>query len=436
MKKEAAILDEIPTKRRATQKGQTDRLISGKTIAAPVKNRLAGEPSIKNRMEESVEKQKTSLSQEAWSESIESKKTEPRPEVKDIPAEIKAAVATKKAVPTKPKTETAPVETAVPDIKSRPKEMQAFIGELTTLEIRKKHVVKSAAIISNKGGVGKTHIANNMSFYMSRLGKKVLTIDLDLGNADIANKLGFYCKNTIIDLFNGTEEIDQLIYTTPYGFDLIAGESGNFKLANLTSTHKNRFIKALRHVSSEYDYVIYDLSSGISSTTIDFALAQDYQIIITTPQDIIAGYSCIKAAFFRFQEVERAMAKRDSSYKPRRVFRPFIILNQVADFGSGRALFEKMVSVSRDNIKCPKDFALDLNLLGVITSDSVKIREIELKHQLYSDTYGATKIGQCYHFLSHNLMQYKDPNSMEFKTKFKRFVNLFMKSIDEFKYAQ
>ena len=436
MKKDAVVLDEIPTKERATQKGQTDKFLSEKTITTPVKNRFGEEPLIKNRMEETVEKQKTSLSQETWSESIESKKTEPLPEIKDIPAEIKAASTTQKTAPTKPKTETTPAKTTAPDVKSRSQEMQAFIGELTTLEVRKKHVVRSAAIISNKGGVGKTHIANNMSFYMSRLGKKVLTIDLDLGNADIANKLGFYCKNTIIDLFNGTEDIDRLIYTTPYGFDLIAGESGNFKLANLTNAHKNRFIKALRHVGSEYDYVIYDLSSGISSTTMDFALAQDYQVIITTPQDIISGYSCIKAAFFRFQEVERAMAKRDPSYKPRKVFRPFIILNQVSDFGSGRALFEKIVSVSKDNIKCDKDFALNISLLGVITNDSVKMREIELKHQLYSDTYGATKIGQCYHFLSHNLMQYKDPNSMEFKTKFKRFVNLFIKSVDEFKYAQ
>ncbi len=436
MKKETVITEEVPTKMRATQKEQTGKTSSAPTTATAIKNRLTEEPTIKNRMEETVEKQRSSLSQESWTENFEPDKTKPLPEIKDLPAEIKASATPQPTAPPKPKVETTSVTVINQEIKSRSQEMQAFIGDMATLEVRKKHVVKSAAIISNKGGVGKTHVANNMSFYMSRLGKKVLTIDLDLGNADIANKLGFYCKNTIIDLFNGAEDVDQLIYTTPFGFDLIAGESGNFKLANLTNTHKNRFIKALRHVSGEYDYVIYDLSAGISSTTMDFALAQDYQIIIATPQDIIAGYSCIKAAFFRFQEVEKAMAERDPSYKPQKVFRPFVILNQVSDFGSGRALFEKIVSVSKDNIKCDQDFSLNISLLGVITIDSIKIREVELKHQLYSDTYGATKIGQCYHFLSHNLMQYNDPNSMEFKTKFKRFVNLFMKSVDEYKYAQ
>lgn len=436
MKKEAVVTEEVPTKKRTTQKNQTEKPSEVKSTVTVVKNRLTEEPTTKNRMDETTEKQESSFSQESWTENFKPEKTEPLPEMKDIPAEIKASTTTPKTTVPKPKIETTTATITIPDVKARTQEMKAFIGDLTTLEIRKKHVVRSAAIISNKGGVGKTHIANNMSFYMSRLGKKVLTIDLDLGNADIATKLGFYCKNTIIDLFNGAEDIEQLIYSTPYGFDLIAGESGNFKLANLTNTHKNRFIKALRHVSGEYDYVIYDLSAGISSTTMDFALAQDYQIIITTPQDMIAGYSCIKAAFFRFQEVEKAMAERDPSYKSQKVFRPFVILNQVSDFGSGRALFEKIVSVSKDNIKCDKGFSLHISLLGVITNDSVKVREVELKHQLYSDAYGATKIGQCYHFLSHNLMQYNDPNSMEFKTRFKRFVNLFIKSVDEYKYAQ
>ena len=271
---------------------------------------------------------------------------------------------------------------------------------------------------------------------MARLGKKVLLIDLDLGNSDAINKLGFYCKNTIIDLLNGRREVDQLIYTTPFGFDLIAGESGNFKLANLSATQKNRFIKALKRVSGEYDYVIYDLSAGIASTTIDFALAQDYQIVVTTPQDIIAGYSCIKAAYFRFQEVEKAMARRDPNYVMCRTFRPFVVLNQVPDFTTGRALYEKIVHVSKENIRGDSEFALDINLLGAVTSDTEKIRDSELKHYMYSDRHGASRTGQCFHFLSHNLSQYRDPNKMEFSTKFRRFVDLFMKGVEEFKYAQ
>lgn len=318
----------------------------------------------------------------------------------------------------------------------RSEEMNSFIGKIHELQIRKKHVVKSAAFLSNKGGVGKTHIASNMSFYMTRLGKKVLLIDLDLGNSDVCNKLGFFCKNTIMDLMHGRQDVDQLIYNTPYGFDIVSGESGNYKLANLTAAQKNRFIKALRRVSGEYDFVIYDLAAGIGGTTIDFALAQDYQIVVTTPQDIIAGYSCIKAAFYRFREVEKALAARNKDYQMQKTFRPFVILNQVPDFATGRALYEKIAHVSRENIRSADEFSLEINLLGIITADQEKIRESELKHFMYSNAYGANKTGQCFHFLSHNLIQYRDPNNMEFTTKFQRFVDLFMKGVEEFKYAQ
>jgi len=410
------------------QTNRLERAVQVGANATGTANRLAE----KTKSEKPDAKKSGTLAQEDWSGQTENtEKTAPEP----LDKAVKEATTIQTEV-TKPRGETTATQSQPVDLGSRSHELQSFLGKVTTLEVRKKHVVKSAAFISNKGGVGKTHVATNMAFYMSRLGKKALNIDLDLGNADITNKLAFYCKHTIKDLFNGDQDVDQLIYSTPYGFDLIAGESGNFKLANLTSAHKNRFIKALRKVSGEYDFVLYDLSAGINSTTIDFALAQDYQIIITTPQDIISGYSCIKAAYYRFQEVEKAMARHDPTYKPRRTFRPFIVLNQVGDFSTGRALFDKIVAVSKENIRGVKDFHLDINLLGVIINDPVRIREVELKHLLYSNAFGASKTGQCFHFLSHNLMQYRDPNSMEFKTKFKRFVNLFLKGVDEFRFAQ
>jgi len=326
-------------------------------------------------------------------------------------------------------TSTAPINT-------RSHELTSFIGRTIRLELKRPHEVRSIAFISNKGGVGKTHTSTNMAFYLSRLGKKVLLIDLDLGNSDVTNKLGFYCENTILDLLKGTRFVNQLIYTTPHGFDLIGGESGNVKLANLNAAQKKRFIRALRELGNDYDYVLYDLSAGINSTTLDFALAQDFQMIVTTPQDIVAGYSCIKAAYYRFQEIENKMAERDPGYKPRRTFRPFVIMNQVSEFDSGRELYDKISNVAKNNIHGDKDFYLDINFLGVITADQTKIRESELQHFLYSGQYGASRTGQCYNFLAENLTQYRDPNNINFTTKLKRFISIFMRSVEETKYAR
>ena len=318
----------------------------------------------------------------------------------------------------------------------RSHEMNSLIGHTTRLQLRTRHAVKSAAFISNKGGVGKTHISTNMAFYLSRMGKKALLIDLDLSNSDVTSKLGYYCENTIIDLLRGRRTTNHLIYSTPVGFDLIAGEPGNFKLANMTAQQKRKFIRLFRESANDYDFVLYDLSAGLGVTTLDFALAQDYQIIVTTPQDIVAGYSCIKAAFFRFQQLEKKMAERDSAYKVRRTFRPFVVLNQVKSFKAGRELFEKIAKVGKQNLGWDKNFSVDMIFLGVVTSDADRIREAELNRFLYSREYGGSRTGQCINFLVQNLVRYRDPNNLAFTTKLKRFVDIFMRSVEETKYAQ
>jgi flagellar biosynthesis protein FlhG len=332
------------------------------------------------------------------------------------------------------KKESAQPQTKQPN--SRSHEISSLIGNTRKLQLKKKHIVKSVAFISNKGGVGKTHISTNISFYLSRMAKNALLIDLDLGNCDVTNKLGFYCDYTINDLLQGKRNVDKLIYSTPHGFDLIAGESGNLKLANMMAAQRRRFIKAFRELGHGYDFILTDLSAGISTTTLDFALAQDYQVIVTTPQDIVAGYSCIKAIFQRFMEQEMQMAKRDSGYKPRTVFRPFVVLNQVSSFQSGKALFEKMKNVVKTVLSDQKEFKIEINFLGVITADVTRIRESELQHFLYSNKFGASRTGQCFSFLAQNLTSYQDPNNIEFTTKVKRFVDIFMKSVEETKYAR
>jgi MinD-like ATPase involved in chromosome partitioning or flagellar assembly len=319
---------------------------------------------------------------------------------------------------------------------SRAHELNFLLGGTAKLELKKPRAVKSVAFISNKGGVGKTHISSNMAFYMARLGKQALLIDLDLGNADISNKLGFYCENTITDLLNGHKDPDKMIYDTPYGFHLIGGESGNLRLANLNPQQKRRLIRLFRETGREYDYVLYDLGAGITATTLDFALAQDYQVIVTTPQDIVAGFGCVKAAFQRFQDVEKTLADLDPAYRMRTQFRPLMIINQVPSFGTGKTLFAKLAEITKQALNTGTRFSVELNLLGMIAADSVRVREVEMARTLYSSKHGASHTGQCFHFLAHNLIEYRDPNSMEFTTKLKRFVTLFMKSVEETKFAQ
>src|SRR5262245_38514757 len=59
------------------------------------------------------------------------------------------------------------------------------------------------AIGGGKGGVGKSLVASSLAIALSRLGNKVVAIDLDLGGANLHTTLGVDLpRQTLSDYFN------------------------------------------------------------------------------------------------------------------------------------------------------------------------------------------------------------------------------------------
>ena len=123
---------------------------------------------------------------------------------------------------------------------------------------------RTIAVISNKGGVGKTHTSLNLAASMAAAGGKMLLIDADLGNADISNKLALFPERNLLGYLNDEVRLEDAVSSTPYGFDLIAGASGDYRLANLNYVHRTKFIRNFRKIGAAYDHTIFDLSAGIS----------------------------------------------------------------------------------------------------------------------------------------------------------------------------
>ena len=118
------------------------------------------------------------------------------------------------------------------------------------------------AIISNKGGVGKTHTSVNLACAFAHMQLRTLLIDIDLGNANVGVKIGLHPKHTLMDFLNKERDIFEIISDTEYGFDLIGGQSGEYRLANLAYVQKLKFIRNFRDVSKNYDAVIFRSPRG------------------------------------------------------------------------------------------------------------------------------------------------------------------------------
>ncbi len=276
------------------------------------------------------------------------------------------------------------------------------------------------SVISNKGGVGKTHVSTNIAKLIADTGRRVLLIDADLGNADISNKLAFFPENTLYDFFQGDTELKDVIKRTPYGFDLIAGTSGEFKLANLNYVQRSKFIRNFRKISQRYDFTVFDLSAGISSVVLDFALATDEIIVITTPQDIIAGYACIKASFQRFKAIEEKLMDKVEDYKPQKVYTPWVVMNQLTDLKQGVFLYNRICQTADEKINNQEDiFTLNPAYLGGILYDKELFRKAESLHKPLIAAYPRARVSQCMAYLANNIV--KPPEQRDTKQELKGF---------------
>ena len=161
---------------------------------------------------------------------------------------------------------------------------------------------RTVAFISNKGGVGKTHIAVNLAIQMAREGRRVLLIDTDLGSANADIRLGLRAGRSLLDFYEKRADIFDCLTATDSGIHFIAGRSGEYGLANLGHQQKIRLLRGFDKLVREGGYtdVFFDLGAGISSRVLDFALVADECVIVSTPQDIVAGYAALKACWTRY----------------------------------------------------------------------------------------------------------------------------------------
>ena len=145
--------------------------------------------------------------------------------------------------------------------------------------------MKVISITNQKGGVGKTTSAINISFYLAKMGYKVLIVDFDpQGNATSGlgvdkNSLG----STMSDVISGSVALKDVILETEFHKLKLAPSTPilantEIELANVGGRF-SRLREALKTVSDEFDYVILDCPPSLSLLTVNSFIASDFLIL-------------------------------------------------------------------------------------------------------------------------------------------------------------
>jgi len=144
---------------------------------------------------------------------------------------------------------------------------------------------KIISIANQKGGVGKTTTAINLSAGLAAEGKRVLLIDAD-PQANASSGLGVDIRNlnqTIYEcLISGLDPNPAIIATDvknldliPSHIDLVGAEIEMLQIENRETVLR----RMLARIKKEYDYIIIDCSPSLGLITVNSLTASDSVII-------------------------------------------------------------------------------------------------------------------------------------------------------------
>ena len=139
-------------------------------------------------------------------------------------------------------------------------------------------------ITSGKGGVGKTNIAVNLAIALQLTGKRVLLIDADIGMANVDVLLGSISKHNMLDLLEDGVELQDVLVEGPHGVNYISGSSGVEKALNFTYEERRMLHKKLASCDELADIILVDTGAGLGRHVVDFLIAADEVLLITTPE--------------------------------------------------------------------------------------------------------------------------------------------------------
>lgn len=141
--------------------------------------------------------------------------------------------------------------------------------------------VKTIAITSAKGGVGKSQIATNLAVSLAQKKNKVLLVDAHFGLANIEYIINIKKKFSLCQVLKGVCDLEKTIVRGPHGISVIPGSSSilSFSLQEYAG-----LIDVFNELSEHFDYVIIDTPTGFSEGSISFCRSAEELILILTEE--------------------------------------------------------------------------------------------------------------------------------------------------------
>lgn len=225
----------------------------------------------------------------------------------------------------------------------------------------------SVAIMSGKGGVGKSNLALNLGCALSKGGFPLLLMDCDLGLANLDVLLGITPEGNLQDVILRDAPVTDIIHPlSEQGrglFDILPAASGVPELAEMDATMRDMLLRRLESTLKQYDMVLLDLGAGIHNTVQSFAAMAAARLVVMTPEptSLTDSYALIKVLHTR-------LGIKDF----------LVVINEVENSRDEENCFQRL------NMACERFLGINPVLLGSVRNDPKMSEAVRRQRPLLS----------------------------------------------------
>ncbi len=251
--------------------------------------------------------------------------------------------------------------------------------------------LRGLAVASGKGGVGKTNTVANLAYVLSKMGKKALVFDADMGLGNIHILLGLVPRFTLQHVISGECSMEQVLIKGPGGIDVLPAGSGNRKYNDLAGEEMLVLKSELELLEDKYDFVLFDIGAGISNNVMYFCSAVEDVALITSPEP--TSFADVYAVM---KVLSKEYGKRDFK----------LIVNGVRTAGEGKDIYNRLAQVS-------DRFGLNIriDMLGHIFTDK-SVPAAVRKQRLFCELYPTSQASVCIHDIAVMLIETLSPSEI------------------------
>lgn len=231
-----------------------------------------------------------------------------------------------------------------------------------------KKETRVIAITSGKGGVGKTNIVANLGFALSRLGKKVLILDADLGLGNLDVLLGLAPRYNLSHVISGEKSLEEIILKGPGKLEILPASSGIQELTQLSKQQKIQILTKLDLLIDSFDVLLIDTAAGISTNVLDFnATAQEILVVVSPePTSLTDAYALMKVLSLKYSEKHCKL-----------------LVNQAANDQEGRDIYRQL------NLVTERFLDISVKYFGCVLFDekvTKSVRRQQIVLELFPDS--------------------------------------------------